>query len=168
MHAGLRGEPARVRGGCIPDASSLRRRCRSPPGRSTTAAAAAAMQTGPAFARLNDAVIQLLDDFSMVTFTPLDVSEEESIEDLLLQVDMAIQVRRWCRRRWCRRWRRERPAAAEGARRHCEAASLGSPGPALSASHPPCCSCPALQYGEDQEVKAQELGDMADPVEPDD
>lgn len=49
-------------------------------------------QTGPAFRRLNDAVVQLLDDFSMVTFTPLDISEEESIEDLLMQIDMAIQV----------------------------------------------------------------------------
>jgi hypothetical protein len=43
---------------------------------------------------LNDAVVQLLDDFSMVTFTPLDISDEESIEDLLLQIDMAIQVGR--------------------------------------------------------------------------
>ncbi|EFN59536.1 hypothetical protein CHLNCDRAFT_48498 [Chlorella variabilis] len=66
-------------------------------------------KTGPHFRRLNDSVVQLLDDFSMVTFTPLDISEEESIEDLLLQIDMAIQ------------------------------------------------------YGEDQEVKTQEHGDMADP-----
>ena len=43
--------------------------------------------------RLNDAVVQLLDDFSMVSFVPLDITDEESIEELLLQVDMAIQVR---------------------------------------------------------------------------
>jgi hypothetical protein len=54
-------------------------------------------QTGPAFRRLNDAVVQLLDDFSMVTFTPLDISDEESIEDLLMQIDMAIQVGGWGR-----------------------------------------------------------------------
>ncbi len=28
-----------------------------------------ALQTGPHFRRLNDAVVQLLDDFAMVTFT---------------------------------------------------------------------------------------------------
>jgi GTPase SAR1 family protein len=66
-------------------------------------------QTGPHFRRLNDAVVQLLDDFAMVTFTPLDINDEESVEELLLQIDMAIQ------------------------------------------------------YGEDQEVKTQELGDMYDP-----
>lgn len=49
-------------------------------------------QTAPHFRRLNDAVVQLLDDFAMVTFTPLDISDEESVEDLLLQIDMAIQV----------------------------------------------------------------------------
>lgn len=48
-------------------------------------------QTGPRFRKLNDAVVALLDDFSMVTFTPLDISDEESVEDLLLQIDMAIQ-----------------------------------------------------------------------------
>ena len=50
-------------------------------------------QTAPQFRRLNDAVVQLLDDYAMVSFTPLDISDEESIEDLLLQIDMAIQVR---------------------------------------------------------------------------
>ncbi len=47
--------------------------------------------------------------FLQVTFSPLDISDEESIEDLLLQIDMAIQ------------------------------------------------------YGEDQEVKTHEHGDMEDP-----
>lgn len=49
-------------------------------------------QTAPRFRRLNDAVVSLLDDFSMVNFTTLDISDEESVEDLLLQIDMAIQV----------------------------------------------------------------------------
>lgn len=31
--------------------------------------ACALLQTGPHFRRLNDSVVQLLDDFSMVTFT---------------------------------------------------------------------------------------------------
>ena len=38
-------------------------------------------------------MIQLLDDFSMVSFVPLDITDEESVEELLLQVDMAIQAR---------------------------------------------------------------------------
>lgn len=103
------------------------------------------MQTGPHFRRLNDAVVQLLDDFSMVTFTPLDVSDEESIEDLLLQIDMAIQV---------------------GTERN---------GPSHACRHPfvGCTAClshvchPAAlpQYGEDQDVKTQEMGDYAEPEE---
>ena len=47
--------------------------------------------TGPRFAALNSAVTHLLDDFSMVAFTPLDITDEESIEECLLQVDGAIQ-----------------------------------------------------------------------------
>lgn len=50
-------------------------------------------QTGPRFRRLNMAVAQLLDDFSMISFTPLDNTDEESVEYLLLQIDSAIQVR---------------------------------------------------------------------------
>ena len=37
-------------------------------------------------------VVQLLEDFSMVHFTTLDISDEESIEALLQSIDMAIQV----------------------------------------------------------------------------
>lgn len=33
----------------------------------------------------------LLDDFSMVSFLPLDVTDEDSITEILLQIDMAIQ-----------------------------------------------------------------------------
>ena len=48
-------------------------------------------QTGPKFARLNSAMAHLLDQFSMVSFVPLDLSDEESIADLLLMVDNALQ-----------------------------------------------------------------------------
>ena len=117
-------------------------------------------QTGPAFRRLNDAVVQLLDDFSMVTFTPLDISEEESIEDLLMQIDMAIQVGGG------RAWEHAGTGGRGGVGWHsaCFAAyssparcSLALPCPALLPS------CLFLQYGEDQEVKTQEMGDMDDP-----
>lgn len=79
---------------------------------------------------------------------PLDINDEESIEDLLLQIDMAIQVRACL-------------VAAEGAS-GSSIASLLPHRPAVPANLPsPLLLC--VQYGEDQEVKAQELGDMYDP-----
>lgn len=47
--------------------------------------------TGPRFYRLNSAVAGLLDEFSLVSFLPLDISEEESINEVLAHIDMAIQ-----------------------------------------------------------------------------
>ncbi|KAL0023075.1 hypothetical protein WJX79_009603 [Trebouxia sp. C0005] len=47
--------------------------------------------TGPGFLSLNDAVAALLDDYSMVSFVPLDVSNEESIEEVLHYIDNSIQ-----------------------------------------------------------------------------
>lgn len=47
--------------------------------------------TAPRFRSLNAAVARLLDDYSMVAFTPLDISDEDSIEACLMQVDGAIQ-----------------------------------------------------------------------------
>lgn len=47
--------------------------------------------TGPRFRRLNASVASLLDEYSLVSFVPLDISDEDSIGDVLLQVDMAIQ-----------------------------------------------------------------------------
>lgn len=41
--------------------------------------------------RLNSAMGKLLDDFSMVAFVSLNVADNESIADLLLQVDQALQ-----------------------------------------------------------------------------
>lgn len=48
--------------------------------------------TGPRFSALNDVIVNLLDEFAMVSFTPLDIGDEESIETALFQVDSAIQV----------------------------------------------------------------------------
>lgn len=47
--------------------------------------------TGIRFKAMNAAVSQLLDNFSMVSFIPLDITDEDSIEECLLQVDGAIQ-----------------------------------------------------------------------------
>ncbi|GJP40049.1 hypothetical protein CLOM_g24339 [Closterium sp. NIES-68] len=45
----------------------------------------------PRFARLNQAIAQLVDDYSLVNFLPLDISDEDSIQYVLSQVDNAIQ-----------------------------------------------------------------------------
>lgn len=42
--------------------------------------------TGPRFRRLNASVASLLDEYSLVSFVPLDISDEDSIGDVLLQV----------------------------------------------------------------------------------
>jgi GTPase SAR1 family protein len=43
------------------------------------------------FRALNEKLAKLLDDYDMVSFLPLDISDEESIEMVLLQADHAIQ-----------------------------------------------------------------------------
>ena len=43
-------------------------------------------QTGPRFRRLNAAMAGLLDDYSMIGFSALDVSDEDSIGEVLMQV----------------------------------------------------------------------------------
>ncbi|XP_071094451.1 GPN-loop GTPase 3-like [Haliotis cracherodii] len=43
------------------------------------------------FKKLNQAVAKLVDDYSLVKFLPLDITDEESINDILLQIDLAIQ-----------------------------------------------------------------------------
>lgn len=48
--------------------------------------------TSPGFRRLNAAVAQLVDEWSMVAFAALDYSDEESIGDVLAQIDHCIQV----------------------------------------------------------------------------
>eukprot|EP00798_Chlamydomonas_sp_ICE-L_P009786 gene9787-7670_t len=47
--------------------------------------------TGPRFAGLNKAVASLLDEFSLISFVPLDMTDEESIGEVLTHIDMAIQ-----------------------------------------------------------------------------
>lgn len=47
--------------------------------------------TGARFRKLNEAIAQLIDDWSMISYTPLDYSDEDSIAYLLSQVDNAIQ-----------------------------------------------------------------------------
>ncbi|XP_046575018.1 GPN-loop GTPase 3-like, partial [Haliotis rubra] len=43
------------------------------------------------FKKLNEAIAKLVDDYALVKFLPLDISDEESINDILLQIDLAIQ-----------------------------------------------------------------------------
>ncbi|GLC42341.1 hypothetical protein PLESTB_000657600 [Pleodorina starrii] len=47
--------------------------------------------TGPRFRQLNRAMASLLDEFALVSFLPLDITDEDSIADILGQIDMAIQ-----------------------------------------------------------------------------
>ena len=49
------------------------------------------MMGGASFQRLNRAVAQLIDDFSMVQFLQLDVQDEESVGGILSYIDDAIQ-----------------------------------------------------------------------------
>lgn len=48
-------------------------------------------QVAPQFARLNHAMANVLDQFSLVGFVPLDLTEEESLADLVLMIDNALQ-----------------------------------------------------------------------------
>jgi GPN-loop GTPase len=48
-------------------------------------------RTHPRMKSLNASVARLLDDFGMVAFTPLDPTDEESVEACLYQVDQALQ-----------------------------------------------------------------------------
>lgn len=45
----------------------------------------------PQFRRLNEGMAGLVDEFSLVSFVPLDISDEDSLEYVLSQVDHAIQ-----------------------------------------------------------------------------
>lgn len=46
---------------------------------------------GPKFAKLTQQLAQLVDDYSMVKFMPLDISDEDSLTDILTTIDLAIQ-----------------------------------------------------------------------------
>ena len=41
--------------------------------------------------RLTDSISQLLDDYSMISFVPLNIRDEDSIDTLLAVVDASIQ-----------------------------------------------------------------------------
>lgn len=43
------------------------------------------------FSGLNRAIVQVIEDFSMVSLLPLNIHDEESLEALLYQVDLALQ-----------------------------------------------------------------------------
>jgi GPN-loop GTPase len=49
------------------------------------------VMAGGSFFRLNQAVAQLIDDFSMVSFLQLDVQDEDSVGAILSYIDDAIQ-----------------------------------------------------------------------------
>lgn len=49
------------------------------------------VMSGGSFTRLNKAVGQLIEDFSMVSFLPLDVQKEDSVGAVLSYIDDAIQ-----------------------------------------------------------------------------
>lgn len=48
-------------------------------------------QMAPQFEKLNKALIDLVDEYSMVSFIPLDLRKENSIQYVLSQIDMSIQ-----------------------------------------------------------------------------
>lgn len=46
---------------------------------------------GLKYRKLSEAIGHLIEDFSLVRFTPLNLNEEESMADLLLTIDNIIQ-----------------------------------------------------------------------------
>ncbi|KAF3439369.1 hypothetical protein FNV43_RR17646 [Rhamnella rubrinervis] len=46
---------------------------------------------GPQFAKPNKSLIELVNDYSMVSFVPLDLRKESSIQYVLAQIDSCIQ-----------------------------------------------------------------------------
>ena len=47
--------------------------------------------TNKKYHRLNEALVQLIDDFSMVSFLPLDSTEEDSVDGILSYIDDTTQ-----------------------------------------------------------------------------
>lgn len=47
--------------------------------------------TRPRFKDLNEALVRMIEEYNMVTFLPLDITDEESVELILSHVDNAIQ-----------------------------------------------------------------------------
>ena len=59
--------------------------------KSTDPASSTSVMAGGSFKRLNRAVAQLIDDFSMVSFLQLDVQKEDSVGGILSYIDDMIQ-----------------------------------------------------------------------------
>lgn len=47
--------------------------------------------TRPGLRRLNDSIASLVDDWNLVSFLPVNYSEEDSIQDVLAQIDRTLQ-----------------------------------------------------------------------------
>lgn len=43
------------------------------------------------FKKLNSSIAKMIDDYSLVKFLPIDISDEDTINDVLIQIDTAIQ-----------------------------------------------------------------------------
>ncbi|XP_022341179.1 GPN-loop GTPase 3-like [Crassostrea virginica] len=43
------------------------------------------------FMKLNSSIAKMIDDYSLVKFLPMDISDEDTINDILIQIDTAIQ-----------------------------------------------------------------------------
>lgn len=48
-------------------------------------------ETNPKFYALNEAIVQLIEDFSMVSFLPLNLTDEDSVNKALSCIDNAVQ-----------------------------------------------------------------------------
>jgi hypothetical protein len=48
------------------------------------------LQSGK-YARLTEAIVKLIEDYTMVSFIPLNIADEDSVEAVLSQVDVALQ-----------------------------------------------------------------------------
>ena len=51
----------------------------------------ASHERNPRFFALNKAIVHLIEDFSMVSFLPLDLTNEESVERTLSYIDNLVQ-----------------------------------------------------------------------------
>ena len=46
---------------------------------------------GVKFKKLSDSLAKMIDDYSLVKFLPLDITDQETLGDIMLQVDMSLQ-----------------------------------------------------------------------------
>lgn len=49
------------------------------------------MTTRPKFYELNNALVQLIDEYDMVNFIPFNIKKQSSMENLMLRIEMATQ-----------------------------------------------------------------------------